>query len=159
MASERRRWIELDKFHVVLEPGVNLVAQPDSRSSVIKRKGLTAPGAIPAGDPAHPLWCDCGWPFGLLTPSGESSPAGTSFELMAAVTDWSQDHANDATTCGSMSFCGALDDYPDARAMGYPFDRPFPGGDPRPTIQGNDTMTLRSVSIRCESQHPGSGPA
>jgi hypothetical protein len=158
MASNRRRWIELDKFHAVLQPGVNVLAQPDARSSVIKRKGLTAPGAVAAEDPDHPLWCDCGWPFGLLIPSGEPDPAGTSFELMAAVTDWSQDHANQATTCGSMSFCGALDDYPDARAMGYPFDRPFPGGDPRTTIGGHDTMTLRSLSIRCESQHPGSGP-
>jgi hypothetical protein len=159
MASNRRRWIELDKFHVVLEPGVNVVAQPDARSSVIKRKGLTALGALPTEDPEHPLWCDCGWPFGLLIPSGESSAAGTSFELMAAVTDWSQDHANDATTCGSMSFCGALDDYPDARAMGYPFDRPFPGGDPRETIQANDTMTLRPFSVRCETPHPGAAPA
>ncbi len=154
LAGNRRRWIELDKFHAVLHKGVNLVAQPDARSSVIKRKGLKAPGAARVGD-ARSLWCDCGWPYGLLLPSGASSADGAPFKLMAAVTDHALDNANEANTCGSMSFCGAEDDYPDARAMGYPFDKPFPGGDPVAAIAAHPTMAVRDLTIRCADPHPG----
>jgi tyrosinase len=154
VAGDRRRWIELDKFHAVLEPGVNLVAQPDARSSVIKRKGVDAPGALPEAAAGTSGWCDCGWPYGLLIPSGASTPQGSPFKLMAAVTDHALDHANDANSCGSMSFCGAEDEYPDARAMGYPFDKPFPGDDPLATIAAHDTMTVRNLTIRCANPHP-----
>ena len=138
-----------------MKPGVNVIAQPDARSSVIKRRGVTAPGALPDGAADNPLWCDCGWPYGLLIPSGESSAEGSPFKLMAAVTNHALDQANEATTCGSMSFCGAEDDYPDARAMGYPFDKKFPGGDPLAAIAGVDSMAVRDLRIRCADPHPG----
>jgi hypothetical protein len=51
------------------------------------------------------------------------------FRLMVMVTDWTVDRVGADSACGSLSFCGARDaDYPDARAMGYPFDRPIAGG-------------------------------
>jgi tyrosinase len=153
--EERRMWIELDKFRATLAPGVNVVAQPDARSSVIKRRGLEAPGAE-GGEGWDPVaYCDCGWPYTLLLPSGASSADGTSFVLMAALTDWSWDRANDeARTCGSMSFCGAQDKYPDRQAMGYPFNRPFDGGVVS-AIDATPSMTRRDLTIRCENPAPG----
>ena len=72
LAEDRRAWIELDKFEATLAPGVNLLARPDARSSVIKRRGVTAPGAEPLAADAVDQWCDCGWPYSLLLPSGAS---------------------------------------------------------------------------------------
>jgi hypothetical protein len=153
LAEERRRWIELDKFKATLAPGDNVIAQPDARSSVIKRKGVDAPGAQPVGTEVSP-WCDCGWPYSLLLPSGASDAAGTRFKLMAAVTSWKQDMANNAQTCTSMSFCGSEQFYPDARNMGYPFDRKFPDAGVLATIDAQPTMTVRDVTIACETPRP-----
>ena len=153
LAGERRRWIELDKFKATLAPGDNVIAQPDARSSVIKRKGVDAPGAEPVGAGLSP-WCDCGWPYSLLLPSGASDPAGTRFKLMAAVTSWEQDMANNADTCTSMSFCGSEQFYPDARNMGYPFDRRFPAEGVLATIDAQPSMTVRDVTIACETPRP-----
>jgi tyrosinase len=152
-AEQRRQWIELDKFRATLEPGANLLARPDARSSVVKRKGLVAPGAEPTPSTPGDVWCDCGWPYPLLLPSGESTPEGTQFKLMVAVTDWSKDHLGEPETCGSMSFCGARGEYPDARPMGYPFDRPIPGYI-RSVIRAQPSMTMRDVNIRCTTIRP-----
>jgi tyrosinase len=153
-AENRRMWIELDKFKETLEPGANLIARPDARSSVVRRKGLTVPGAEPTPSTPGDVWCDCGWPYTLLLPSGESTPEGTQFKLMVAVTDWSKDHLGEPETCGSMSFCGARSEYPDARSMGYPFDRPIPGYI-RSAIGHQPSMAMRDLNIRCTTVRPG----
>ena len=152
-AENRRMWIELDKFKATLKPGRNLIARPDARSSVVKRKGLRAPGAEPTPSSPGDVWCDCGWPYNLLLPSGESTPEGTQFYLMVAVTDWSKDHLGEPETCGSMSFCGARNQYPDKRRMGYPFDRDIYGYI-RSTIRHEPSMTLRDLRIRCTTVRP-----
>lgn len=154
-AEDRRLWIELDKFRTTLDPGPNLIARPDARSSVIKRKGLEVPGAERgASSPnAADVWCDCGWPYSLLLPSGESTPEGTPFKLMVAITDWSKDRLGQPETCGSMSFCGARGEYPDARRMGYPFDRAFVGSTAE-TIASMPNMAMRDLRIRCTTQRP-----
>lgn len=153
MAGDRRQWIELDKFRTTLEPGVNLVARPDARSSVVKRKGLEAPGAEPPPATGTDVWCDCGWPYSLLLPSGESTPQGTPFKLLVAFTDWEQDRVGEPDSCGSMSFCGAHNEYPDARRMGYPFDRPF-AGPVEATLAAAPGMAMRDLRIRCTTQRP-----
>ncbi len=152
-AEDRRMWIELDKFKTTLKPGPNLVARPDARSSVVKRKGLRVAGAEPTPSTPGDVWCDCGWPYNLLLPSGESTPEGTQFKLMVAVTDWSKDHLGEPETCGSMSFCGARSKYPDARRMGYPFDRDIHGYI-RSTIRNEPSMAIRDVNIRCTTVRP-----
>ena len=153
LAEDRRRWIEIDKFKATLKPGDNVIAQPDARSSVIKRKGVTAPGAQPLHSGVS-AWCDCGWPYDLLIPSGASEQGGTPFQLMAAVTAWSQDRANNADTCTSMSFCGSEQFYPDKRNMGYPFDRRFPEAGVLATIAAQPSMTVRDLTITCETPRP-----
>ncbi len=152
-AEDRRRWIELDKFRETLQPGANLIARPDARSSVVKRKGLTAPGAEPTPSTPGDVWCDCGWPYTLLLPSGESTQDGTQFKLMVAVTDWNKDRLGEPKTCGSMSFCGARGEYPDARPMGYPFDRRIPGYI-RSVIRDEPSMAMRDVNVRCTTVRP-----
>ena len=84
------------------------------------------------------------------------------FTLMVAVTNHQQDREPDhVRTCGSMSYCGALENYSDRRRMGHPFDRPFA----RPivdTIAASPSMTStvakgrwsRSSTIRCETARP-----
>jgi len=155
LAEHRRAWIELDKFEAKLEPGVNLLARPDARSSVIKRRGVTAPGAEALAADAADQWCDCGWPYSLLLPSGASDAQGTPFRLMVAITDSEQDREPDhVRTCGSMSYCGALENYPDLRRMGYPFDRPFSGQTITEAISAAPSMASVDLTIRCESERP-----
>jgi peptidoglycan/xylan/chitin deacetylase (PgdA/CDA1 family) len=48
------------------------------------------------------------------------------FRLLVLLTDAATDQVPEPGHCGSMSYCGAADCYPDARDMGYPFSRPFP---------------------------------
>jgi hypothetical protein len=47
------------------------------------------------------------------------------FRMMAICTSAAIDRVPQPTQCGSMSFCGAVDRYPDTRDMGYPFARPL----------------------------------
>lgn len=47
------------------------------------------------------------------------------FGLLVVATDGKRDLVPSAGKCGSLSFCGTKDRYPDERAMGYPFDRPM----------------------------------
>jgi hypothetical protein len=64
------------------------------------------------------------------------------------LTDWELDRVAHDAHCGSMSFCGVRDArYPDRRAMGYPFDRPFPNGIAN-VVAGQPNMTAREITIR-----------
>jgi hypothetical protein len=45
------------------------------------------------------------------------------FRLLALLTDAAVDQVPAPGHCGSMSYCGAVDRYPDTRDMGYPFSR------------------------------------
>jgi tyrosinase len=112
---------------------------------------VNAPGSIPPG--AEDGWCDCGWPYTLLIPSGASTPAGTRFKLMVALTDWESDHAGEPHSCGSMSYCGARREYPDRREMGYPLHRPF-GGDLVESLSAQSSIAIRDVTIRCRNRRP-----
>ncbi|MDX0264293.1 hypothetical protein GOL41_26965 [Sinorhizobium medicae] len=60
--------------------------------------------------------CTCGWPYGMLLPRGTA--AGMPFRLFAMATDNEIDKVGSQKKCGSMSFCGVGDEYPDARPMG-----------------------------------------
>jgi hypothetical protein len=64
-------------------------------------------------------------------------------------TDAAHDLVRPSAECGSMSFCGAVERYPDTRDMGYPFSRPFarPIAD---TILGVPSAAGRSLTIRHE---------
>ena len=150
-AADRRMWMEMDKFLVDLPPGKQVLYRPDTESSIIKRPAETSPAAVTqgGGDPDERSYCDCGWPYTLLLPRG--TPDGMPFRLFVLCTDATIDQVEHPEPCGSMSYCGAVDRYPDTRDMGYPFSRPFAGPEEtaiRDKIVELDSAAARSVTIR-----------
>jgi Hemocyanin, ig-like domain/Hemocyanin, copper containing domain len=150
-AEDRRAWIEMDKFLVSLPAqSKTVVYRPDSESSVIKRPVDNGPADVqaPNGASDEGSYCDCGWPYTLLLPRGTAD--GAEYRLLVMLSDAAIDRVEAPAQCGSMSWCGAVDRYPDARDMGYPFCRPF-GGGPQPiadTFAGLGCATGRTVTIR-----------
>lgn len=64
----------------------------------------------------------------MLLPKG--TPEGARFNLFVMISDYDMDRVNQpdsSNVCNdAASFCGLKDQmYPDRRAMGFPFDRPF----------------------------------
>jgi len=126
LADDRRAWIELDKVAVrIPSRSTTVVYRSDVDFSVLKRPAETDPGTVEPGDddPNDDGYCDCGWPWSLVLPRGR--PDGMPFRMMAICTNAAIDRVPQPTQCGSMSFCGAVDRYPDTRDMGYPFARPL----------------------------------
>jgi Hemocyanin, copper containing domain/Hemocyanin, ig-like domain len=149
-AEERRWWIELDKFIQQVPAGRRVVIfRPDELSSVIKKPADKDPATLPPPRPGDDddggSYCQCGWPYTLLLPQG--TPAGMGFRLLVLLTDAARDQVPEPGHCGSMSYCGAADRYPDARDMGYPFSRPFtkPIGE---TFLALDNAAGRRLTIR-----------
>ena len=154
LAEDRRMWIEMDKFRQTLEPKERAVVfRPASLSSVIRKPGVKPPTAEqpPIGkamqEKAEILgnYCDCGWPYNLLLP--RATKKGMPFRLLVMLTDWNLDNVPQDGDCGSMSYCGARDKYPDKRPMGYPFDAPFERSIAE-TIKAAPNMATRDISIR-----------
>lgn len=149
--SDRTAWIEMDKFTTTLAANQKVVLyRPDTESAVIKRKAETSPTDIENRPPGgRTSYCDCGWPYTLLLPRGAVGQ-GMFFRLLVMFTDAAIDNVSQPGECGSMSFCGARDRYPDNREMGYPFARPFAGGANaiRDTLLGLPNAAGRSVSVR-----------
>jgi hypothetical protein len=148
--EDRRMWIEMDKFRHRLERSDSAVIyRPSEKSSVVRKPVLKDPCAVP-DPPADPTaepdyYCTCGWPYHLLLPSG--TPEGMDVTLMVMITDWEKDQVAEDSHCGSLSFCGAVDRYPDRRSMGYPFDRPFATSIAN-TIAMHPNMAVRPITIK-----------
>lgn len=100
----------------------------------------------PGDDPEDNYW-ECGWPYHLLVPRGTAT--GMYFRLFAMITDGEIDSVPGPEHCGSMSFCGARDEYPDQRPMGYPFDRRFSGANFEGTFANEPNASSRRILIRC----------
>ena len=149
--NNRRFWIEMDKFqHDLPADEETVVFRQDSESSVIRRP-VVDPSDIwdiePSGNPADG-YCECGWPYHLLLPRGTAT--GMYFRLFALVTDGDIDLVPGPEHCGSMSFCGVRNEYPDQRPMGYPFDRPFQRGETfQALVDRLPNASSRRVLIRC----------
>lgn len=149
VAEDRRMWMEMDKFRRTLRPSRReVIYRPAELSSVIQKPAAKPPKPISKpGSDADDNYCNCGWPYNLLLPRGMRE--GMAFRLMVMVTDWEKDHVGQDASCGSMSFCGARDRYPDTRGMGYPFDRRFSEDRSIETvIAEQDNMAARDVTIR-----------
>jgi tyrosinase len=147
--DERWMWLEMDKFQHNLGPRERAVIfRPAWASSVIRKPATKPPTPlVRTGNQSEDEYCNCGWPYNLLVPRGTAD--GMDFRLMVMVTDWELDRVAQDSACGSMSFCGTKDRYPDRRAMGYPFDRPFAAGRSiSQTILGQENMAARDIMIR-----------
>lgn len=162
VAEDRRMWIEMDKFRYTLQPSQRAVIfRRAESSSVIRRpaikkfKSIVVGGTQPDTDnDSGDVSCDCGWPYNLLLPRGTN--AGMHFRLLVMITDWNEDRVPNDTTCGSMSYCGAQDRYPDSRGMGYPFDRPVPQGSSiAQIIAGQKNIATRDITIKLVGSVPG----
>jgi tyrosinase len=151
-AEDRRAWIEMDKFEQVLAPGANEIERPGRLASPVRKPADRPPVLVqgPAQTP-HEQYCRCGWPYHLLIPRG--TPAGMPFRVLAMLTDWELDNVSGDDECGSMSFCGSRDRYPDTREMGYPFSRPLPGG-VAATLEALPTICARDLTIRHDPRPP-----
>ena len=72
---------------------------------------------------------------------------GMPFRIVVICSDWQIDRVSGDEACGSLSFCGARDRYPDRRPMGYPFNARFPDSLPD-TVMANANMAFRDFTIR-----------
>ena len=150
--NDRRVWIEMDKFTHTIGPRARaVIVRSDKDFSIIRRPAIVDPKEVADIDdigerPPEAVFCECGWPYHLLLPRGTT--AGMPFKLVAILTDGSRDAVPQPGKCGSMSFCGAAEDYPDQRPMGYPFDCPL--ALPVATmVAAHANMAMRSVTITC----------
>jgi tyrosinase len=148
--ANRRMWIELDKFKHRITGDRSIAIRRASESSVIRKPGQKPPGPTRRSSPSDEGWesgayCDCGWPYNLLLP--RSTRRGLKFWLAAIITDWDSDQLK-TSECGSMSYCGAKDSYPDKKSMGYPFDRPISGRAIARALSERPNMAARSFRIR-----------
>lgn len=135
----------MDKFTATLAPNQKAVLyRPDTESSVIKRKAEKSPTSTTNRPRGRSSYCDCGWPYTLLLPRGTA--AGLPCRLLVMFTDATKDNVSQPGECGSMSFCGARDRYPDNREMGYPFARRYT--DPTPIAIRDTLLNLQNAAGR-----------
>jgi len=126
---QRGLFFVLDTFGVNLNPGVNTIVRRDVDST------LTIPWSQSLSEMTNDAnmntpYCGCGWPTNMLIPKG--TPNGMVFDLFVMITNGANDAvsqtAQTQTTCESAPlYCGLPNGvYPDAKPMGYPFDRMIP---------------------------------
>lgn len=174
LKESRTHWIELDKISQKLEPRENAVFSQDCDESVIIRKPaqktadqmdttaitpaeMAEVADLAADERSNAFFCDCGWPFNLLLPRGTKE--GLKCKLLVFITDGTLDTVQSPTQprkCGSLSFCGAQweEPYPDARRMGYPFDKPFKNNSFEDTFAGLQNVAVRDVTIKWVEDFP-----
>ncbi|XP_015123559.1 phenoloxidase 1 [Diachasma alloeum] len=128
--DQQQLMIELDKFTVTLRPGQNTITRNSKDSSVtipFERTFRNLDSNRPTGGDSLEQFnlCGCGWPQHMLVPKGNVQ--GFPMYLFVMVSDFAGDVVEQAQPVGCSdagSYCGIRDrKYPDARAMGYPFDR------------------------------------
>lgn len=129
LSSQRRLFIEMDKFVHNLQTGTNNITRSSTVSSVVKPTDLTYDQlknrkvGQKGEDDCTCLadrYCECGWPEHMLLPRGTGS--GMQFDLFVMATDWSSDSPDNLDR--GTSYCGLKNEkYPDSRSMGFPFDR------------------------------------
>ncbi|KAK0083003.1 hypothetical protein PV326_006914 [Microctonus aethiopoides] len=148
--------IEMDKFTVTLQPGDNAIQRKSSDSSVIipfenTFRNLDENRPVSGDNLERFNFCGCGWPQHMLCPKGKKE--GFPMDLFVMISNYKDDVVaqDDLTGCKSAaSYCGLRDrKYPDARAMGYPFDRrPRTGADSlRQFLTANMAVTEINVKF------------
>jgi len=126
--------VEMDKFYIDLNHGVNTVSRRATDSPIF------TPGPPSLRNLQSNLlrgmsetdfnWANCGWPIELAVPKGNSR--GQRFELVLVVskllpTDRPGIHEWESLSRMAWGMCGMMQgtsSMPDSRPMGYPFDRP-----------------------------------
>ncbi|KAI9207006.1 uncharacterized protein BJ171DRAFT_495429 [Polychytrium aggregatum] len=151
-ANNRRAYIEMDKFKVTVPAKSKyVVSRRCDQSSVIRKPAQKTPQELNNGvtgrqDRTGDAYCDCGWPYNLLLPRGTKQ--GQAYRLVVLATDWNIDMVPQKEVCGSMSFCGAKEKYPDTRPMGYPFHARWKTPSIEESIKATSTFASRDIVIR-----------
>jgi len=136
------RAIEIDRVPVVIPQGDTQVTRSSLQSTVTRRpfpsirQLYESPGEVPART--------CGYPNHLLIPKGNAQ--GLRFKMFFVV---SEEPTAEMNHDAQFPYCGSLHGkrYPDARSMGYPFDRPGTRFVHRDTVWGiiGQEATLKNV--------------
>ncbi|XP_043489078.1 phenoloxidase 1-like [Polistes fuscatus] len=153
--QQKNLMIEMDKFTVLLRPGQNTFQRSSTESTLtipFERTFRNVDENRPIGGDSLEQFnfCGCGWPQHLLLPKGNKE--GFRMDLFIMISDYTGDAVEQEESTGckdATSFCGLRDrKYPDARSMGYPFDRkPRAGVDNLAQfLTGN--MAVTTVTIR-----------
>ncbi|KYQ50113.1 Phenoloxidase subunit A3 [Trachymyrmex zeteki] len=128
--DQKELMIEMDKFTVLLKPGTNIIERKSTESSVTipfesTFRNLDVNKPIGGDNLEQSNFCGCGWPQYMLVPKGKEE--GFRMDLFIMISDYTGDavEQDEPTGCkDAASFCGLRDrKYPDARPMGFPFDR------------------------------------
>ncbi|XP_012266497.2 phenoloxidase 1 [Athalia rosae] len=155
MRDQKDLMIELDRFTVTLRPGNNTIQRRSDESSVtipFERtfRNLDQNRPISGDNLEQFNFCGCGWPQHMLIPKGTKE--GFPCDLFVMISDYNGDRVDQdvTTTCtDASSYCGIKDSkYPDARAMGYPFDRRIPDGVETLALFRTSNMFVTKVDIR-----------
>lgn len=153
--DQKNLMIELDKFTVTLRPGNNTIERSSTLSSVtipFERtfRNLDTGRPTNINDLESFNLCGCGWPQHMLIPKG--TEAGLASQVFVMISNYDGDRIDQdigGQCSDASSFCGIRNrKYPDARAMGYPFDRrPRDGVSTLPQFL-TPNMRVADVTIR-----------
>ncbi|ODM97026.1 Hemocyanin E chain, partial [Orchesella cincta] len=132
LAEQRRLMFILDTFQADLKVGRNIITRNSRDNSLTKPWSRSLKDYERGPDPSGAAdYCGCGFPTHLFIPKGNTK--GMAFDLFVMVTNFDEDYVPNhpidmeiPETCNSpYIFCGhPRRRYPDARPMGYPWDRP-----------------------------------
>ncbi|ODN01429.1 Phenoloxidase subunit 2 [Orchesella cincta] len=143
LKEQRRLMFKLDSFQAKLRVGRNIITRRSHDSSLTKPWTKSLRDYEHADPTGAADFCGCGYPQHLYIPKGNTK--GMPFDLFVMVTNYDEDHVPNhpkdleiPETCNSpYIFCGLPKRrYPDARPMGYPWDRP-PYKTPIPCLPGH----------------------
>jgi len=109
--------------------GTNRIERHSSESALTIDIPQSQGAEDPTADLGQRQYCGCGWPRHMLIPKG--TQRGLPFDLFVMITNGWEDYVAPSRTSTTQNecspapiYCGRLNDtYPDARPMGYPFDR------------------------------------
>eukprot|EP00092_Neocalanus_flemingeri_P020545 GFUD01022258.1.p1 GENE.GFUD01022258.1~~GFUD01022258.1.p1 ORF type:complete len:764 (+),score=170.77 GFUD01022258.1:69-2360(+) len=131
--------IEMDRFQVSLTRGLNSISRRSADSSFVSKRRDTLyelqtklMWGLVTEDQFN--WAGCGWPKEMTLPRGsESGKPFRVFLVLSSLLESDAAHSADWRELEqtSWSWCGVRKDrggMPDSRPMGFPLDRPPPGG-------------------------------
>ncbi|RHZ77111.1 hypothetical protein Glove_185g48 [Diversispora epigaea] len=161
------RYIEVDKFQRTIKANSEtLITRDCDRSSVVSQPPKKTPEELDDNaaiddeddtdeDVDYSDYCECGWPFHLVLPRGNSD--GLPFKLVVFLSSGELDKIESVRKCGSLSFCGSQQlagKYPDSKEMGYPFNRPLTNGNLKDTFGNMKNAAIKEIKVKFVSDFP-----
>nr|CAC04150.1 phenoloxidase I [Pimpla hypochondriaca] len=150
LEDQRALMIEMDKFNYTIQPGANNIERQSINSTVTNPFETT--GRELGEKKTDPIeeFCGCGWPQYMLVPKGTEE--GLLMDLFVMISDDDADISQWDSVTGfkaASTMCGLRNrNYPDPRAMGFPFDRPLSEG--VRTLQNFLTPNMATSTIKVQ---------